>query len=576
MKQTLIYLFSKIYRYKFPFIAFLVFASASSVLTIKWITTFADGLDQLIEGNPDNSLELFIKSSIYFVSYGILGAIGNEFLYKVRMKIQVESVNDFFKHTLRLNYRYHTNKITGKLIAIITKGEGAYLTIFDNFLAQTVATVIQSFMIFQIMNTISTKYLIIMGLNVIIYFVIQNLILKVNIRLVKKGLEISNEWSGKIVDTLTSIENVKIFTSENFELKDITKPLDKYYKAWRKVHHSYTAIGVSKTLVEAPTLLILGYFLYLDYVAGTITAGAILITYSFFERLNVIKRLFNSQVRRIVRAYPQFKMFVDHLHEDQVIKEPATPKNFPKRFTPNISIKDLSFRYEDSLPMVFKDFNLDIKENTSIAIVGDSGGGKSTLVKLLFRFYDINSGLIKISDTDITQVLTKDLRKKIGLVPQDPVLFNRSIMYNLKYANPKAMKTEIIKACKKAKIYKFIQSTTDGFNTIVGERGIKLSGGQKQRIAIARVLIENPPIVIFDEATSSLDAKTEDQVKTAFENLRKDRTTIVIAHRFATIKDVDRIIYLEDGQIVEDGTFGSLSKIKEGKFRKLYELQKLN
>jgi ATP-binding cassette subfamily B protein len=245
-----------------------------------------------------------------------------------------------------------------------------------------------------------------------------------------------------------------------------------------------------------------------------------------------------------------------------------------------ISFKDVSFTYTESddgeeKTYVLKDINFDINLNQTVALVGKSGSGKTTLAKLLMRYYDVDKGSIVVNGIDVRDLKLKSLRKSIGLVPQDPVMFNESIKYNISYGNPDASMERIKSAAKSAALDRFIDSLPKGYDTVVGERGIKLSGGQRQRLAIARVMLENPEIIIFDEATSQLDSENERAIQEAFKNLTEDKTTVVIAHRLSTIMHADIIVVFDEGKIVETGTHSELMS-KEGIYSLLWKLQTEN
>jgi ATP-binding cassette subfamily B protein len=240
--------------------------------------------------------------------------------------------------------------------------------------------------------------------------------------------------------------------------------------------------------------------------------------------------------------------------------------------TGHIEFKNISFGYTEQKP-VLGNFSLTISPGQKIAFVGPSGGGKTTIVKILLRFFDLQSGKIEIDGQDISEVTQNSLRKNIALVPQEPILFHRSLMENIRYARPEASDQDVIEAARLAHCHEFISGFSEGYETFVGERGVKLSGGERQRVAIARAILKNAPILILDEATSSLDSESEHYIQDALKNLMKDRTAIVIAHRLSTIMQMDRIIVLEGGKIIEDGKHAELLKAREGIYQKLWHIQ---
>ena len=290
----------------------------------------------------------------------------------------------------------------------------------------------------------------------------------------------------------------------------------------------------------------------------------------------------NRELSRFIYNYREYnkslvdiEKYVGILNEQPLIKDPECGYG-TSNINTQIDIKNVTFNYPSNTNKIFENLNLSIKPNEKVALVGKSGAGKTSLVTLLLRFYDITDGGIFIDGINIKNFKKHDLRSLFGTVPQDPIMFNDTIRYNLCYGKPEATDKEVIEACKTANIYDFIESLPEKFNTQVGERGIKLSGGQKQRLAIARVVLSNPKVIIFDEATSQLDSESEREIQDAFWKINKDKTTIIIAHRLSTIIKADRIIVFENGKIVESGTHEELLKNTDGTYNKLWKIQSSN
>lgn len=352
-------------------------------------------------------------------------------------------------------------------------------------------------------------------------------------------------------------------------LENEKKAVDQYSNTFRVIDFLSRLSGVLLFVFSSALAISL-------FNAGAITLGSVIVVLSYILQLTGRLTELVFTVRDLLKNFPLAQDFFELLNEKRQIVDTPTPVllSQPKG---HVRFSNTQFSY-DNKANVIDSFSLQVEENQKIALVGPSGGGKTTIVKLLLRYYDVDSGLIEIDGVNIKDMSLKDLKSIIGVVPQEPILFNKSILYNIGYAidsdkNVVAQsKDRIVDACKKAQIHDYIVSLKDGYDTVVGERGIKLSGGQKQRIAIARVLLKMPKIVIFDEATSMLDSESEQAIQKAFKELSKDKTTIVIAHRLSTIIHCDKIYVIESGKVTESGTHSELLA-NDGTYARLWNIQ---
>ena len=376
-----------------------------------------------------------------------------------------------------------------------------------------------------------------------------------------------------IGDSFTSINTVKSFVGEGFEKNNLVEKEDALLKLMRKPR---VLRGFLSIIMGSMIALFLFFILKLsinEYLANNITIGAFTmrVGISIFLVSNLIE-IFNYSLH-LVEKYGRFRGSLKELIVPHLIENYSTEQH--NLTAGEIELKDIGFKYQENLPLIFDGFNLTIKSSEKVGLVGYSGAGKSSLISLLLRFYDVNSGAIIIDGINIkTEISQESLRRNISFIPQDPILFHRSIRENLVYGNAKATEEELIEACKKACCYDFILGLENCFETLVGERGVKLSGGQRQRIAIARAILKNSKILILDEATSSLDSITENEIQIALTNLMKDKTVIVVAHRLSTLNNMDRIIVLDKGSIKEDGTKDELLSLENGLFKKMWDMQK--
>ena len=477
-----------------------------------------------------------------------------------------------FAHLHKLSLRYHLEKRTGGLSRTIERGIRSIDFLFRFLLFNIGPTLLQLAIAgaaFWIAYSWEFALIAVAVVITYIWFTITTTEWRLKFR--RDMNKKDTEANAKAVDSLLNYETVKYFNAEKFETDRYDGAMEGYQKAAILSRTSLATVNVGQSFLMNLGLVALVLLAGQRVVNGGMTTGDIfaitMVMMQVYRPLNIL----GFAYREIKQALTDMeKMFALRDIEPEVQDAPdATDIHDVKGA---IKFDTVAFRYEADRA-ILKDVSFEIKPGQTVAVVGPTGAGKSTLSRILFRFYDIESGIVSVDGQSLSSITQDSLRKSIGIVPQDTVLFNDTIGYNIAYAKPDATQDEIEAAARDAQIHDFITGLPKGYDTMVGERGLKLSGGEKQRVAIARTLLKNPAILILDEATSALDSVTERDIQSALETAAKDRTTLVIAHRLSTIVNADKIIVMEDGKIAEQGTHDELLD-KRGLYASLWEQQK--
>ena len=508
---------------------------------------------------PNQDLKMLIILGFTLLFIFIMKAFLNHFMqywgHVVGVRMQADMRSEVFTHLQKLPNSYFDNHKSGVIMSRIINdlmdiSELAHHGPEDLFIS--IVMFLGSFIILLNIN-VPLTFIIFAIIPFVIFFAV-----KQKRRMQKAFMETrvtTGEVNATLENSIAGIKVTKSFCNEKEELDKFNKSNNIFknarQRAYRVMADYFSGMNFFMDLLEMIALVAGGYFTYLGRINLGDYAAYILYVKMFIEP---IKKLINF-TEQYQNGMTGFERFMEIMYED-VERETENPVEL-KNVKGNIEIKNVSFTYEDK-KQVLKNLDLSIEAGKTIALVGPSGGGKSTLCNLIPRFYDFDEGDIKIDGTSIQKASLKSLRKNIGVVQQDVFLFTGTIKENILCAKPDASDEEIISAAKKAKIHEFIQSLPEGYNTYIGERGVKLSGGQKQRISICRVFLKNPPIIILDEATSALDNVTEREIQKSLEELSKDRTNLVVAHRLSTIKNADTIVVLTDNGIAERGTHEEL------------------
>ena len=505
----------------------------------------------VIGGNIVNALALYLSDKI-----------------KIPISRQIREV--VFKKVLDLDFAYHVDKNTGALISAFKRGDGAVDSIFTAVFQEISWTIIYVgialWFLFRTDLYIGTALLLlfIINLGLIIWLIRRNLAKRVAYN------KSEDEISGIITDTMINYDTVKYFAAEKKEEKRLDNKFNEWSKNVWDYSNTFRLMDISVGTVSATGMLIMLYIAVSKLNHG-LTLGDMIMVSGFVTSIHFQFFHLFSQIREIAKHAVDMETYFAILDNETTVKEVTRPKKIVDA-KGKIEFKNIGFVYPKNKQKVLGEINLVIKAGTKVAFVGRSGAGKTTLVKLLLRFYDPSCGQILIDGVDIKKIKKSELRSLLSVVPQEPVLFNNSIKFNLAYGKENATMAEIEKVSAQANILEFIEKLPKGWETEVGERGIKLSGGQKQRLAIARALLTDPKILVFDEATSNLDSESEKLIQEALEVVSKTRTVIIVAHRFSTVRDANNIAVLAGGTIVEQGTHQKLVD-KKGVYEKLWTLQ---
>ena len=505
------------------------------------------------------------------VVYNTAYRLGDFAISRFESKTMKDLMDFAFTGLTRHSYKFFTNSFAGSLVTKVKRFVRSFEDAFDaiSFVFWMTAVRITGIIV-VLFFTAPFLALIFLGWTAV-YILFAWYLTKKKIPLDLAQSTADSKVTGRLADVITNVLNLKMFSSRSREIRSFTNVTEEEqsarHRAWTFGNKINTIQAIFFAVLEFGSMAFALYF-WREGLLSTGTVVLILIyLIAMFESLWDI----GKAMGRISQKFADASELVEILETPIDIKDIEHPEVL-KDGQGEIEFDRMSFQYGKKTNRVFADFSLRISAGQRLGLVGSSGAGKSTITKLLLRFTDVQEGRILIDGQDIAKVRQDDLRSKIAYVPQDPILFHRTLRENIAYGKPGATEEEIIEAAKKAHAHEFISKFPQGYDTLVGERGIKLSGGERQRVAIARAMLKNAPILILDEATSSLDSVSEKYIQEALRELMKNRTTIVIAHRLSTIQNLDRIAVLEDGKIVEDGTHEDLL-IKKGVYYNFWEHQ---
>lgn len=551
-------------------LALMILAKLANVSVPLVLKEIVDTLDQ--------PRAMLILPVFLLVSYGLLrlfstlfGELRDAVFAKVTQRAIRRIANKVFAHLHTLSLRFHLERQTGGVSRDIERGSRGISFLMNFMLFNILPTLLEISLVMAILISKYNIWFAIIIFSTLFAYITLTLVVTEWRMIFRRTMNnMDSKANTQAIDSLLNYETVKYFGNETWE----AKRYDEHMKTWETAairnQLSLSSLNAGQSAIIAIGVTLLMLLAADEVIKGTMTLGDLVLVNAFMLQLYMPLHFLGFVYREIKHSLADMEKMFGLLSENKEIEDKPTARTLNLE-NAAIRFSHVNFGYESNRQILF-DITFDIPAGHNIAVVGHSGSGKSTLSRLLFRFYDVNSGGILINNQDIRDITQQSLRAAIGIVPQDTVLFNDSIYYNIAYGNPTATQEEVYAAAKSAHIHEFIESLPEQYETVVGERGLKLSGGEKQRVAIARTILKNPEILIFDEATSALDSNSEKLIQAELKRIATNRTTLTIAHRLSTVSDADQILVMDQGRIIERGNHQQLLAVN-GVYTKMWALQ---
>ena len=544
--------------------------NVSVPLVLKWIVDRM-GADKALLVVP---FALLVAYGVARLSVTLFTELREFFFAKVTQRAVRRIALETFEHLHRLSLRFHLARQTGGLTRDIERGTRGISSLMSYLLFSILPTLIELALVAGILAwNYDWTFVTITLVTLIGYIIYTITVTEWRTAFRKEMNELDSKANSKAIDSLLNYETVKYFGNERFEADRYDESLQRWERAAVRSQTSLSLLNLGQSLFIATGASLVMWRAIDGVMKGTMSVGDLVLVNAFLIQLYAPLNFLGVIYREIRQSATDMARMFGLMSEHQEIADRANAQTLqPDRARAgNVSFESVRFAYEPDR-IILQDVSFHVPAGQTFAVVGPSGGGKSTLARLLFRFYEVTDGAIRVDGTDIRDFTQTSLRAAIGIVPQDTVLFNDTLEYNLRYGCPTASDEEVASAIRAARLEAFVALLPQGLRTQVGERGLKLSGGEKQRVAIARALLKNPAILIFDEATSALDSESEKAIQAEIRAVSRERTTLIIAHRLSTIVDADRILVMEAGRIVEQGSHAELLDA-QGLYARLWALQ---
>lgn len=571
--QTIKSLLPYVWQFKWRVMAALACLVAAKVASVILPLFLKDIVDKL--SLPATLMILPVAALLGYgfarLASGVFGELRDALFARVTQGSIRRIAAQLFKHLFALSLRFHMQRQTGGLSRDIERGTKGIGFLLNFMVFNILPTLLEIGMVAAILLWRYDFSFALVTLGTIASYVLFTLFVTEKRMVYRRSMnDLDSKANSKAIDALINYETVKYFGNEAYELDRYDTNLGKWVDSAVKNQVSLNFLNMGQGVIITVGITLLLWLSAEGVVNKTMSVGDVVLVSAYLTQLYAPLNFLGFVYREIKHALADMERMFGLMEQGQEVADRPDAKPLHTSQAA-IAFHHVDFGYEPNRQILF-DVNFVIPAGKTLAVVGSSGAGKSTLSRLLFRFYDVNAGAITINGVDIRDMTQSSLRHHIGIVPQDTVLFNDSILYNIAYGNPEATQDEIFQAAKAASIHDFVMNLPEGYQTQVGERGLKLSGGEKQRVAIARTLLKNPPILILDEATSALDTRTERAIQEELGQIAKNRTTLIIAHRLSTIVDADEIIVLDHGKVLEQGSHWGLVA-KGGRYAQMWALQ---